>query len=747
MDYQLLIGVIYLIFSALLFFTGTVIFRENPYRRLNRVTSLLLIFAGLAPLFAALGVFLGRTAGTVEGQVPFYENLFFLWELFFPQLVLFSLVFPTEHPILSTNTRVKYLIFIPHVFHILLVTLFADTGKIVEFLQVESDVAFFGWVTDRFAFFVGFIAALLDFLVRLHLQTFAAINIIYIIIALVLLYRGLRHISNKRLKTQTLIVIWGIQSAMGLYMIAYLLPNLSGLQLSPNVQIGMAVAALAIGNGSVIYAIIRYQFLDVRLIVRQSVVYTITSAIIVGAYLLIISQFTKILQDILGRETPILPAAFIILALIFFQPIMNQVDNFLKKFFIKGKVDIRYVADEISREISSILDPEKLKTSIMRILREEMLIEKVRLCMKSDDGAAYVLLPQPNDPAPEMKFSPEDQLTENLLRRNRPALIDEFRGADQKSKTIENLEKMGYQMIVPLINRGELDGFIALSNKISGYNYNYEDITTLNILSNQLVVAMSNARLYQESLEKQRLEEELSLARQIQRDLLPKTVPVGDDFEMAAYSEPSRYVGGDFYDFLQTRKNNTGIIIADVSGKGMPAALMVSQIQAMLRSEVRNTDSIIRILNNVNFLMSTTTSAEKFVTLFYAEYDPIEKTMEYSNAGHNYPIVVNQKGEHRFLIEGGLLMGAFKEATYKQDSLKLNPGDLVFFYTDGINEAFNHEGEQFGEERLLELIKEIRSQSAKEIADRVVKEVMDFSSSDMPQDDMTVVALKLKAPA
>jgi sigma-B regulation protein RsbU (phosphoserine phosphatase) len=179
----------------------------------------------------------------------------------------------------------------------------------------------------------------------------------------------------------------------------------------------------------------------------------------------------------------------------------------------------------------------------------------------------------------------------------------------------------------------------------------------------------------------------------------------------------------------------------------MPAALMVSQIQAMLRSEVRNTDSIIRILNNVNFLMSTTTSAEKFVTLFYAEFDPASKKLEYSNAGHNYPIVVNQKGEHRFLIEGGLLMGAFKEATYKQDSLKLNPGDLVFFYTDGINEAFNHEGEQFGEERLLELIKEIRSQSAKEIADRVVKEVMDFSSSDMPQDDMTVVALKLKAPA
>jgi sigma-B regulation protein RsbU (phosphoserine phosphatase) len=299
-------------------------------------------------------------------------------------------------------------------------------------------------------------------------------------------------------------------------------------------------------------------------------------------------------------------------------------------------------------------------------------------------------------------------------------------------------------MIVPLINRGQMQGFIALSNKISGYSYNYEDITTLNILSNQLVIAMANARLYQESLEKQRLEEELSLARQIQKDLLPKELPVGRDFEFAAYSEPSRYVGGDFYDFMHTKRNNLGIVVADVSGKGMPAALMVSQIQAMLRSEVRNTDSIIRILQNVNYLMSTTTSAEKFVTLFYAEYDPEKRIMHYANAGHNYPIVINSKGEHAFLIEGGLLMGAFKEATYKSDSLKLSPGDLVFFYTDGINEAFSPGGEQYGEERLLDLITSIRGLSAQEIADRVVKEVVDFSSTEIPQDDMTVVAFKIK---
>jgi len=742
-NYQLLIGVLYLIFSALLLFTGTIIFRENPYRRLNRVTSMLLVFAGLAPLFAALGVFIERSAGVVGQAVPFYENLFFLWELFFPQLILFSLVFPTENSILATNSRIKYLIFTPHLFHIILVTLFADTGKLVEFLQVDSSVAFFGWVTDRFVFFVSFVAAFLDFLVRLHLQTFAAINLIYIVIALIMLYRGIKAITNRRLKTQTLIVIWGIQSAMGLYMISFLLPNLSGIQLSTNVQIAMAVAALAIGNGSIIYAIIRYQFLDVRLIVRQSVVYTISSAIVVGSYLLILSQFTKILQNIVGQDSALIPAAFIILALIFFQPIMNQVDNLLKKFFIKGKVDIRYVTQEIARELSSILDPEQLRNSAVKLLKDEMLIEKVRLCTKSESGNRFVLLAQGGDSSPEMVYSGNDYLTTEMEKRNRPALLDEYKSADADSPLMESLEKQGFQLLVPLTNRGVLEGFIALSNKISGYNYNYEDITTLNILSNQLVVALSNARLYKASLEKQRLEEELSLARQIQMDLLPKTLPHGDDFEFAAYSQPSRYVGGDFYDFLDTRRDNTGIVIADVSGKGMPAALMVSQIQAMFRSEARNTDSLVKILQNVNYLMATTTSSEKFVTVFYAEFNTQNKILHYSNAGHNYPIVINKDGECQFLIEGGLLMGAFSDARYKEDSIHLQQGDLVFFYTDGINEAHGKDGEQYGEDRLIELIKNIRDLSAREITEKVVEDVQNFAVSDMPQDDMTVVALKL----
>lgn len=744
MNYQLLIGVIYLIFAALLIFTSAIIFRENPQRRLNRVTSLLLGLAGLAPLFAALGIFIRPAQDSIGMVIPFYQNLSFLWELFFPQLVLFSLVFPAENPLITTNSRIKYLIFIPHLFHIALVTFFAETENLIALLSVDNQVAFFGWVTDRFVFFVKFVAAFLEFLVRLHLQTFAAINLVYIVIALILLYRGLRTVTNKRLKTQTLIVIWGIQSAMGLYMIAYLLPNLTGIQFSGNIQVAIGVIALAIGSGSIIYAIIRYQFLDVRLIVRQSVVYTITSALIVGSYLLIISQFSRMIEEFLGRETGMVQVAFIILALIFFQPIITRVDNLIRKFFIKGRADIRYVTEEISRELSSIIEPEQLQATVIRILKEDMLVEKVRLCLKDEKKQQFVLLSQRGQPEPDLRFSTDDPLFAEILSRGRPVFIDELKLLVKDSSLLKKLEYNGYQGVVPLVNRGQMEGLIALSNKISGYNYNYEDITTLNIIANQLVVALSNARLYQESLEKQQLERELTLARQIQLDLLPKSLPSGEDFQFSAYTRPSRYVGGDFYDFFKTRKDSIGIVIADVSGKGMPAALMVSQIQAMLRSEVRNTDSLVKILENVNYLMATTTSSEKFVTLFYAEFDPESKTLRYSNAGHNYPVVVSADGQCRFLEEGGLLMGAFENARYKSDQIELKSGDLIFFYTDGVNEAHGRFDEQFGEERLFELIKAFRDLSADELTQKIVAEVERFSTdSDLQQDDMTVLTLKL----
>jgi sigma-B regulation protein RsbU (phosphoserine phosphatase) len=293
------------------------------------------------------------------------------------------------------------------------------------------------------------------------------------------------------------------------------------------------------------------------------------------------------------------------------------------------------------------------------------------------------------------------------------------------------------------LHKETLEGFIGLSKKVTGFKYSYEDMTVLNVLANQLIVAMENARLYAVSLEKKRLEEELAVARQIQSGLLPKSYPQGLTYEFAAFCQPSREVGGDYYDFLDIDGSSIGIVIADVSGKGIPAALLVSSLHAALRAEVRNKFSPPRVMSNINQLIAASTSPEKFATMFYGEFYPGENKLSYCNAGHNYPAVIHADGQIEFLIAGGLVLGAFPQADYEKGELILQNGDLVVFYSDGVTEAFNEKEEEFGENRLFELLLQNRHLSAEKIKQIIVDEVERFSGSVSGYDDFTLVIMKL----
>jgi sigma-B regulation protein RsbU (phosphoserine phosphatase) len=282
-----------------------------------------------------------------------------------------------------------------------------------------------------------------------------------------------------------------------------------------------------------------------------------------------------------------------------------------------------------------------------------------------------------------------------------------------------------------------------LTQKITRFRYTYEDLTLLNVLANQLVVAMNNARLYKESLEKQRLEEELLLAKQIQLGLLPKAFPHGDSFEFSAYTQPARQVGGDYYDFIKIEEMLIGLAIGDASGKGMPAALLVSLLHASLRAEVKNRLSVSQVISNINQLIFSSTSPERFATMFYGELDPKERKLSYCNAGHNYPILLRENGEVEFLDKGGMILGAFSDAVYEKGEILFNPQDLTLFYSDGLTEAFNDKEEQFGEERLLDLIRKNRNLPPEKIKDVLISECLEFSKGASIWDDLTIVVLKV----
>jgi serine phosphatase RsbU (regulator of sigma subunit) len=751
LNLQILVVSVYLACGAILLFLSGVILKEDSRNRVNRATSLMLFFGGLGPLLASLGIFLtsGSGADTLVSSSPFTHNIFYVWEFFFPSLLLFSLVFPEQNSYLKRYPRIKYLIFLPHIFHTILVLVFYQPEKIIRSLNVEQMGSLARFFLDPISLFLKYVAVIFGILYKIHVESFSLINLIFLILAVWFLHRGYRKITVYTLKKQVGLLMWGIRSAVGLYAIAFIVPALTPLDFSENVRYFITIVALMVGSGSIAWAIIKHHFLDVKLIVRQSLVYFLTTAIVVGIYFLVLKQFGSLVQNMIGREIPALDVGVVILAIIFFQPIMGQLDDLIKKFFIREKSDYRGMMETFSRKLVTIFDFKTLKETVTETLKKEMMVEKVYVCTPSvkTEGrtktSQYVL--GSDDPAGEQIYSADinDPLIVTLREKTRPTYLADFKTVEETSPFFRTLTELGIFLLVPLVSQNELDGFIGLSKKTTHFRYSYEDITLLDILANQMVIAMSNARLYQESLEKQRLEEELNLARQIQLGLLPKFCPQTEFFELSAHIHPATAVGGDYYDFLYPDSKSIGIAIADASGKGIPAALLISLVHASLRAEVKNKLSPSLVLSNINQLIFTSTSSEKFATMFYAELHPEERRLCYCNAGHNYPILVHEDGKVEFLETGGMILGAFAEATYQGAEIALRRNDTVFFYSDGLTDNRNPQDEEFGESRLLDFLLQNRSLTAEGMKERLIEEVTNFSQGAVPFDDLTMVVLKI----
>ena len=298
-------------------------------------------------------------------------------------------------------------------------------------------------------------------------------------------------------------------------------------------------------------------------------------------------------------------------------------------------------------------------------------------------------------------------------------------------------------LCAPIRNRtGEIVGILQLLNKREG-RFAREDEEFLNTLSVHMALALENARLHRELLEKQWLERELALARRIQRGLLPDAPPVVPGFDIAVLNEPSHEVGGDYYDFLTLGPNTLLVVIADVEGKGVTSALTMSNLQATLRALVMHLHSLEVITLSLNEMILAGTHAEKFLSIFLGLVDTRRTGLHYINAGHIPPIVVRANGEVLKLEEGGTLIGLFDAAEYKRASLKLLPGDVLLCCTDGITKAQNAEKEEFGLERLVEVARAHRHLSAQQIVDKVARQVSSFAGASTHSEDKVLMVLKL----
>lgn len=297
------------------------------------------------------------------------------------------------------------------------------------------------------------------------------------------------------------------------------------------------------------------------------------------------------------------------------------------------------------------------------------------------------------------------------------------------------------EMVVPIMLDEKMIGVINLEHDDRDA-FTVKDIDILSAFAPQAALAIERARMHKIMLEQKQIEEQLTIARTIQSTFLPKEVPTIKNFEIWGCNIPSGEVGGDYYDFIRIVDNQIGIAIADVSGKGIPAALIMASFRASLIAEIRNNYAIRTICRKVNNLLCESLKPENFVTAIYGVLDTKNSIFTFSNCGHNPGILSRASGEVVELTEGGLIMGIRPEAAYEERPVYIDKGDILCLFTDGISEAEDSLGEQFETERLMELLVKGRKRSAAEIGAEVIQAVRSFADKSHIMDDLTLVIIK-----
>jgi len=745
MQLELLHTLIFFLTGGFLVFMAITITRDNFTSLANRASGAMLFFAGLGTLAMALGYVIdpsGSLTSEFRGS-PMYA-LHHVWEFFFPSLLIFSWLFPIDRLSRFHHPRIRYLVFVPQLFHLSLALLYQRLmGFLNLLIESSNDDSFTGMVLAPFAWVFQQVMLLVAYIRTNDQVIFGLINVCYLLIAIYFFETSRRYLTNPRLQSQTRLVTCGMRVGLGLYTLAYASSTFWRSSYANTAGTYLLIGAILGGGGFLVNAIIRHRFLNVQLFFRQSMINTLISSTLVGLYILAAMRSQSILEPIFGAQAEVISYLFILLILLLFQPISTWIDNVIRSMFMRTRTDYRNIVERFSRQVISVFDPQQLRSSIEEIMKTSLLVDQVYFVLFDDSLGEYAIL-KSNDQDRRIVIDRQDMMLRGINLLDTSTRYTALSSYQEDSRLAEFLTDRRVRVVLPLKDAQNLLGFLALSARSAGYRYTAEDFNLLGVLSNQMVTAMTNARLYVDSLERLRLEEEVNMARQIQLDLLPSRPPICPVSVISASSTPSRTVGGDFYDFIPLEnEHRLGIVIADASGKGMPAALMVAQIQAILRSEVNNGNPIKQVLENMNQQVATSTSSEKYVTLFYAELDQTNCILYYANAGHNYPLLVRANGDLELLETGGPVIGAFPNIKYASDSVQLNPDDVLFFFTDGLSEAMDDDDVEYGEGRIRRFLVDHRSEEPQAIIDEILADVRRHDPTTPPQDDTTIVTIKI----
>jgi phosphoserine phosphatase RsbU/P len=749
----------------------------------------------LALMFCALSITFSRPPGADVWQwlAVIHTVAAYLGTFFFPIFLHFFLLFPDPKgqlsPLLRRVPRFEWYLYIPYMLNVFL------SAGIIWFILYLLNA---GRVDDRWPKFQwgGYF--------------WNSLIIAYLIgglISLLVNYREAGHALRRKMR----VVVAG--SLAGLMLPILLVLGIVFLNRFFSVSEAIlvwplvgAILAFPLFPLSFLYAIVRHQVIPVRIIIRRGLRHlfvrqgsVLLELIVVGVVLTLLLKYVFARMQIGHLAAGIISGAVAIAVWQITQWLHHKVvAPAIDRAFFRRAYNAQMILSELSQALRVMSDwREETLAFVSMNIQEALQTDNVTIFLRDDKSGDYpcVVSSHYTDQGqiavaslPGLKL-PCDAFVLRLAESSRPLAVDfedpkswAFALAPQESETLKQIRSA---LILPIATKDQLIGVISLGLRLGDLPFSREDRELLRAVAAQLSFAIENAQLVRHKAEEERMRRELEFASEVQRRLFPQCPPRIAQFEICGVCYPALDVGGDYYDFLELGNGELGIAVADVSGKGISAALLMSVIQASLRAQAPKANGqLTELIASMNRLLCESTGANNYATFFYAQLDWRTRCITYVNAGHNPPILVRAgaqanslslskvaqamgsvKSENgaefgrlsrnkalaapsdemiSHLTTGGPVIGLLENCVYKNSTIELSSGDVLVAYTDGLSEARNPEGEELSEERLTQIVVDNADLPADEMRERIIASVRGWQRDAPQHDDMTIVIVKVK---
>ncbi|MBW8011388.1 MAG: SpoIIE family protein phosphatase [Chloroflexi bacterium] len=643
------------------------------------------------------------------------HNLALLWVLSLPMaagsLAQLALVFPRKVGFVKRYIFLRFLPWIP--------AIAVAVPGMLEYLNPTTPWAYIStWLNN---------------------YTFA--GIVILIFISIQLWRAI-YDNEPVVRQQSRIIVFGAALAFGPIFILFFLPVALGFVQPFRAEV--LIPPLLIFPLSVAYAIVRYRLLDIDRLLSNSLNYGLTTTGAIGLFYLLITTLSLAVGDKLNADDPFIVAIFLLLMVVILNPIRNLAQSAIDRVFYRTRADYRYVLNTLSHNLGFTANLNQVLKLLEEVIDEAFKPESFVLYLFDDDKTLYI--PHSNQPHSEFPLDPEIKLIHTLKENPKPIwLPPESKWLEDRDAQPGTGEIPNYQVFIPLQYQDDLIGLLALGPRLSGMPYSSDDLDFLDTVASQSSLSFENARLQQINISRLRLEDELEVSRKIQMSMLPKSVPAIPGWEFAAYYQPARDVGGDFYDFFKLSGNTDdwGLVIGDVVDKGIPAALYMASCRTMIRTAVISGGSPSEALMQANEYIINDIQSNLFLTVFYAILKPKEGRLTFSNAGHSRPLWIHsESSEVDEITTPGIILGYFENIELEQQEIYVAPGDFLVFFTDGLTDASNEKKQSFDDHRLRSTVVADLEVSAKDMLDSVVEAVQNHIGEVAQTDDLTIFVVK-----